>query len=299
MPRSGSTFLHELLAEDAENRVPRVWEVMFPIPDHNRTRNEVKSRVRRAEASLWCFRRLAPRANSVYPMRAWTPHECIAIHSYTFLSEEFAMLCRIPGYEAFLRKANFAPVYDWQRRFLQYLQLRCPTKQWVLKSPDHVHSLEHLLRVFPDAVVIQTHRNPLDVLRSAIKVTGMLEGILAPAEDRVQIRIREVRSLAEHMESITSFRETHPELNERFIDVKYHELVSDPLAVIGQIYRRLNKQLMERSVERIQLLASRRSRYKGHRTGPVLTDFPLDGAFDQHRLEAYCSRFGIAFPQAS
>jgi hypothetical protein len=158
MPRSGSTFLHELLAEDTENRVPRVWEVMFPIQDHNRSRSKAESRVRKAEASLWCFRRLAPRANSVYPMQAWTPHECVAIHSYTLLSEEFAMICRIPSYEAFLRKANFGPVYAWQKRFLQYLQLSCQTKQWILKSPDHVHTLEYLLTVFPDAVVIQTHQ---------------------------------------------------------------------------------------------------------------------------------------------
>jgi hypothetical protein len=56
-----------------------------------------------------------------------------------------------------------AKVRRAQKRFLQYLQLSCPTKQWILKSPDHVHTLEHLLTVFPDAVVIQTHRNPLEV----------------------------------------------------------------------------------------------------------------------------------------
>jgi Sulfotransferase family len=298
MPRSGSTFLHELLAEDAENRVPRVWEVMFPIPGRNRARSKADPRVHKAEAFLWFFRRLAPRANSVYPIRAWTPHECVAIHSYTLLSEEFAMICRIPAYEAFLREANFVPAYAWQKRFLQYLQLSCPTRQWILKSPDHVHSLEHLLKVFPDAVVIQTHRNPLDVLRSSIKVTQMLEGVFAPADDHTQIRTREVRSLAEHMESITSFREAHPDLDERFVDVKYHELVSDPLTVVRQIYQRLDKQLTERAIDRMQLFASKRSLYKGQRHGSVPPDFALDGALDQRRLEAYCSQFGIPCPQA-
>src|SRR6267142_5583711 len=67
MPRSGSTFLHELMAEDPENRAPRVWEVMFPLPAQNRVRSEIDSRVRKAEASLWWFRRLAPGADSVYP----------------------------------------------------------------------------------------------------------------------------------------------------------------------------------------------------------------------------------------
>src|ERR1700746_4038746 len=65
MPRSGSTFLHELLAEEPENRAPRVWEVMFPI---SKSPKKVDPRVRKAEASLWWFRRLAPGADSVYPM---------------------------------------------------------------------------------------------------------------------------------------------------------------------------------------------------------------------------------------
>ena len=55
-------------------------------------------RVRRAEFCLWWFRRLAPKADAVYPMRAQTPHECVAIQSYTFMSEEFISTCRIPGY---------------------------------------------------------------------------------------------------------------------------------------------------------------------------------------------------------
>jgi hypothetical protein len=298
MPRSGSTFLHELLAEDSQNRVPRVWEVMFPIPSENSTRSKVESRVRKAESCLWWFRRLAPRANAVYPMRAWTPHECVAIHSYTLLSEEFAMMCRVPSYEAFIREANFVPAYAWQKRFLQYLQLSYPTKQWILKSPDHVHTLEHLLTVFPDAVVIQTHRDPLEVLKSSMHLTEVLEGTFAHADDRSQISKREARNLAEHMEGITSFRQTHPEQDGRFIDVKYHELVFDPLTIVRQIYQRLDMPLTEMAAEKMRSLASRRSRYKGRRGDRKPADFEVDETVDRHRLEAYCSRFEIPCQQS-
>jgi len=81
IPRSGSTFLQELLAEDPENRAPRAWEVMFPIPTGSRRPREVDPRIRKANSSLWWFRRLAPAADSVYPIRAWTPHECVALAS--------------------------------------------------------------------------------------------------------------------------------------------------------------------------------------------------------------------------
>ena len=125
---------------------------------------KVDPRVRKAEASLWWFRRLAPGADSVYPMRAWTPHECVAIHSYTLMSEEFVSTGHIPTYEAFLHTADLGPVYRWQKRFLQYLQLGLSEQALGSKSPDHMYGLDTLLTVFPDAAIIQTHRNPVDVL---------------------------------------------------------------------------------------------------------------------------------------
>ncbi|MEA3147030.1 MAG: hypothetical protein QOI53_2564 [Verrucomicrobiota bacterium] len=291
MPRSGSTFLHELLAEDPESRVPRVWEVMFPV--RNGQGNEMKKRVRKADACLWWFRRLAPQADAVYPLRAWTPHECVAIHSHTLISEEFSTICHVPTYEAFVKAADFGPTYSWQKRFLQYLQLCRPTRQWILKSPDHVHSLDSLLKIFPDAMIIQTHRNPFDVLKSAIKLTELLEGTFGRIEDRSKIAMRETRNLVEHMECITAYRRAHPELDRRFIDVKYHELVSDPLAVVRGIYQRLDLRLTERAAERMQRLASMRSRYKGRPTSPELADFEVEESVVGPRFEAYCSQFKI------
>jgi hypothetical protein len=158
--------------------------------------------------------------------------------------------------------------------------------------------LEHLLTVFPDAVVIQTHRNPLEVLRSSMHLTEVLEGAFSHADDRSQIRKREARNLAEHMEGITSFREAHPEQHGRFLDVKYHELVSDPLSVVRQIYQRLERPLTELAAEKMQNLASRRSRYKGRRGDRKPADLEVDETVDPHRLEAYCTRFEIPCQQS-
>jgi hypothetical protein len=290
MPRSGSTFLHELMAEDSENRAPRVWEVMFPIPTRRDVRSRVDPRIRKAEASLWWFRRLAPRADAVYPVRASTPHECVGIHSYTMLSEEFVITCRIPAYEAFLREGNLGPAYAWQKRFLQYLQLSGPPKNWILKSPEHVYGLGHLLSVFPDAVIIQTHRNPLEVLRSSLLLNEVLERMFAYPGDRAQTRIREARSLLESMDSIRLFRKAHPEFAGRFIDVQYDELVSDPLEIVRQIYQRLDRHLAAPASERIQRLAASRSRYKGRHASPTLSDLGIDEVFENQRLAAWCSQ---------
>jgi hypothetical protein len=294
IPRSGSTFLHELLAEDPENRAPRVWEVMFPIAIGSKRPNEVDPRVRKAKACLWWFRRLAPGADSVYPIRAWTPQECVAIHSYTLSSEEFVSTCHVPTYEAFLHAADLGPTYRWQRRFLQYLQMECSHRRWVLKSPDHVYSLDKLLTVFPDAAIIQTHRNPIEVVKSQIQLTKVLEAMFARPREREQLAMSETRKIEQIVDYITRFRDAYPNVARQFIDVTYRELAADPLAVVGRIYERLEIRLTEVAAERMRRLASARSRYKkGRRDSTPPTDPGVHATVEMHRFEDYCARFGF------
>ena len=275
-PRSGSTFLHELLAADPALRAPRVWEVMFPVAANEPDRGWRDRRVWNAATNLWWFRRLSPGADAVYPMRARTPHECVAIYSTSLMSEEFVSSCRVPAYEAFLRSADLIPAYQWERRFLQHLQQKQRAARWVLKAPDHVYGLDALFAVFPDAVVIQTHRDPLQVLKSSIHLNWVLRGLYGRPEDPIQLAEREARVLAGMADRVAEFRQARPELAERFVDVSYGELTADPLAVVNRIYRRSDLTLTPEAAERIGRLASRRSRYRGRRSIPSLAEIGLD-----------------------
>jgi hypothetical protein len=298
MPRSGSTFLHELLAEDDANRSPRVWEVMSPVAAAEAGQRERNWHIRKAEFCLWWFRRLAPRANSVYPMRALTPHECVAIQSYTFLSEEFISTCTVPTYEAFLHGADLTPAYAFEKRFLQYLQLGRPEPRWVLKSPDHVCGLEALFAIFPDAFIVQTHRNPLEVLRSSTELTRVLHGLYGPRGHYADVWSRETRVLAERTERFIRFRDEHPELADRFIDVKYSDLVAQPMAAVRQIYEQLETPLSAVAAERMQRLAASRSRYQKRRAAPEPAASKPEAVQEADRFKHYCSRFDLPFTEA-
>ena len=278
MPRSGSTFLHELLAADPALRAPRIWEVMFPVAANEPDRGWRDRRVRNAAARLWWFRRLSRQADAVYPLRARMPHECVAIHSYTLMSEEFVSSCHVPAYEAFLRSSDLAPVYRWQRRFLQHLQQQ-RVSRWVLKAPDHVYALEALFSAFPDAVVIQTHRDPLEVLKSSIYLTWVLRGLYGRPDDPIQLAEREAMALTAATDRLARFRHARPELADRFVDVNYTELTADPLKVINRIYGRFDLALTPETVERTRQLASRRWRYRGPRSVPSLAGVRMDELF--------------------
>ncbi len=160
-------------------------------------------------------------------MRACTPHECVAIHSYTLMSEEFISSCRIPTYEAFLRGSDHRPAYLWERRFLQHLQLGNPSRRWVLNLPTTCLGWRHS---WPRS---RSGRNPHPSQSDGgaailLPAYGGSARPVYPAGQREQLRARESRVLAERMERFMRFRDTHPELADRFMDVSLHELVADP-----------------------------------------------------------------------
>ncbi|MEJ2033458.1 MAG: sulfotransferase [Deltaproteobacteria bacterium] len=294
MPRSGSTFLHELLGADPDNRVPRVWEVMFPLPAQTDTYDQRKQRIR-AAARLWWFRRFAPNADAVHPLRAESPQECMAIHSYTFLSEEFVSTLWIPSYETWLRTADFETAYKWQKKFLQHLQVQESgnARRWVLKSPDHVNCLGALLTVFPNAVIVQTHREPMDVLASCLRRIELLHGLyghLGRREERVR---REARVLADTVDRMLHFRESHPELAGRFIDIKYSDLVGDPLAMVSRIYEHWGVPLTASATEAMRRLVSQWSRYPKPRLVNGQAGLERDIGTEICRFDRYCARFGF------
>ena len=290
MPRSGSTYLHELFVQNEVTRAPLVWEVMFPPRNATPDQREIAYRTHQAEQCLWWFRQIAPRADSVHPMRATTPHECVAIHSYSLLSQEFATTFRIPTYSTYLNNVDLRPAYAWEKLFLEYLQWGLPTKRWVLKAPDHVFSLDALFSVFPDATIIQMHRNPADVLKSSLDLTEVLHRLFAYRQPRHESILREVQILADGMNRITGFRDSHPELKDRFIDIHYRELVSDPLTILRRLHWQMDLPWTKVTSDRIQAVVGSRGRYSGKRTR---ADAGVDAKIIKDHFTAYCSRFGM------
>jgi hypothetical protein len=297
MPRSGSTFLHELIVQDPALRAPRVWEVLSATSATRPDRGRLDWRVWRAALYLWLFRRLAPLADDVYPLRARTPQECVAMHSFTFLSEEFISTCHVPSYEAFLRSTDLRPAYAWERNFLELLQAGRSQARWVLKSPDHVRGLDALFAVFPDALVVQTHRSPLESLRSAIQLTEVLRGLYGRPQSRDRLAERETQNMVWSVERVIQFRDQHPELANRFVDVGYSELAADPLKVARRVFRQFEMPLSGDTLRRMEQMARSRSAYKGRRTAPTLAEMGVDPPAHQRLFTEYCRRFGI--PNAS
>ena len=136
LPRTGTTLLHGLLAQDRDSvRAPATWEVMFPSPPPSFGENR---RIKRAERRLACFDLLAPEFRKIHPMAALFPQECIAIMSHSFVSDQFCAMYDVPTYQSWLLTQDMKPAYKFHRQFLQHLQYGNPPRRFVLKAPAHL-----------------------------------------------------------------------------------------------------------------------------------------------------------------
>jgi hypothetical protein len=232
LPRTGTTLLHGLLAQDRDTfSAPTTWEVMFPSPPPSLGK---KGRIKRAERRIGGFHLLAPEFQKIHPVSAYLPQECIAIMSHTFMSDQFAAMYRIPTYESWLKRQEMRPVYQFHRRFLQHLQYGRPARRFVLKAPYHMLSMEALFATYPDALVLQTHREPLEVLPSTASLTTVLRSVFSDFVDPVAIG-NDITKFWE--DTLEKFRVARKSVRHNaFIDIEYQDLVRNPSGVLRRTY---------------------------------------------------------------
>jgi hypothetical protein len=293
LPRTGSTLLHQLLAQDSQNRVAQTWEVMAPSPPPDAARYASDPRIARAARQLRWLEVLAPDFKKIHPVGAGAAIECIAIMSPSFLSPRFHTLYHVPTYQEWLERQDLRPAYEFHRRFLQHLQWRAPASRWVLKAPAHLFAFDALFATYPDALLVQTHRDPLTVLASVASLTAVLQAAVTDHLDLREIGAEVTRRWANGLERAMQFRQEASSPGERFLEVHYHELARDPIATIRRIYAHLGATLSQEAERRMRqhLAGSPKDKYGAHRYS--LDAFGLDPTDLSHRFKAYREFFGV------
>jgi len=236
MGRTGTTILHDLLARDPNLRVPLTWEVESPCPPPERASYESDPRIAASDARLARTDALIPSFKSMHPMGALLPQECVSMLSTELASVAFELQFRVPSYTRWLHEeADLAPVYAGHRRWLQLLQWRCPGR-WVLKSPCHLWHLRALLAAYPDALLVQTHRDPLKVLSSLTSLATTLRKMASDAIDPNAI----AREWS-HLNAIAYEHSVRARTDgwidpRRVLDLHFTDFVADPFATLRRLY---------------------------------------------------------------
>ncbi len=290
LPRSGTSLLHNLMAQDRDTRAPLTWEVMFPagFPE---TPGALRRTRRRAVARLAWAHRFSPGFRRIHPLGADRPEECVALMAPAFTSALFHTLYRVPSYQDWFEADPQTQGFDIHYRMLQQLQSRRGATRWVLKGPAHLFSPKALLARYPDARLIQTHRDPLRAMPSIASLNSALRQVFSERVDCGEIgrdcAIRWGRALDRFLRE----RDTLPQ--ERLMDMAYSELTTEPMAAMERIYAHLGWPLTlpVRKAMQGYLTENPKDTHGVHRYS--LQAFGLDVREETQRFARYCERFDI------
>jgi hypothetical protein len=221
------------------------------------------------------------------------PQECIYITAIDFRSDLLSGSYQVPSYAAWLARADMRPAYAYHRRVLQLLQWRHPGERWVLKAPSHLQSLPALLDVYPDARIVWTHRDPLQVMASMTSLLATLYWVRSDRIDAGAIARRWSRGVAHMLEIAMRQRDGGLIDDSRIIDVRYRDLLDDPIAAIRRVYSHFDLTLGAGAEARMRayLAAKPQGRHGVH--AYTFADTGLDLATERERFAAYQRRFEI------
>jgi len=299
LPRSGTTFLHELLAADPANLVPRNWQTIYPAPrppDFDPARD---GRARTVSRQLRFFGLLATGFEDHHPVDADSPQECSEITACVFQSLRFDTTFRVPKHLAWMDANGHDEAFAFHKRFLQVLQAGLGPKRWVLKCPDHTFSLDAILKTYPDARFVVVHRDPVAVFGSVAHLTEILRKPFVRNVDAAEIGTQVTERWIDGAARLVAFDRRADVGAERKINIRYEDLVADPLAAVRRIFGHFGETVSDSGMAGIAraLGAKERGGYAGQRHY-ALGKFGISPEALAPRFANYLDYFDI-LPQAS
>jgi len=289
-PRTGTTILFDLLAQDPQLRPPLTWEVDAPVPVPRPETYDSDPRIAETQASLEMSEQIIPGFMSWHPLGAQVGQECVRITASQFCSMIFSVQYRLPSYYKWLLyEADHRRAYRFHRIFLQHLQSGV-NGQWLLKSPAHLWTLDSLVAEYPDAVIVQTHRDPLNVISSISALTNHLRRMASDETTVAECAEQSCEEIVVGLQRGMALRESLPA--GQVIDVQFADFMRDPFATIASLYARLDRELTSDAEQRMRdFLAAHPGDGGGGRY--TWADTGLDAARVREQVIAYQERYDV------
>jgi sulfotransferase family protein len=290
-PRTGSTALSHMLAEDLTFRNLRLWEETSPCPPPGVSPQDDEARQAAAGTMVSMGREhMAERLRSMLPQSATGPMEDHDLMALEFRAQIFLVSAHIPTYADWFAHCDMEQTYRYEKRVLKLLQWRTPEKRWRLKSPTHTMFLDAYEKVFPGARFVQTHRDVSKVLPSVADLYFTMLRAGNPGIDPVYVGELNMEQWGLALDRCLTFRQD-PARDARFFDMGFVQFQTDPIAEIRKLYNWLGEDLDAAAVDRMLAWreANPRDKYGSHEYDAA--DFGITEGALQRRFGAYRQRF--------
>jgi hypothetical protein len=234
LPRSGTTALHRLLAADPVHQGLELWLAEVPQPRPPRDTWAANAAFQRIQAAYAQHHVEHPEFMGVHYIAADTVEECWQLLRQAMRSVAFECLAHLPAYSAWLQRQDWTRPYCRHRRSLQLIGLHDAGRRWVLKNPSHLFALDALLAAYPDALVIQTHRQPATVIGSMCSLAAHATEGWSGAFTRTVIGADQLELWARGLEEFAAARARHNPA--QFLDIDYADFTADPVGTVESVY---------------------------------------------------------------
>jgi hypothetical protein len=290
LPRTGTTAVHRLLAADPAHQGLEQWLCEMPQPRPPRETWADNPVFQQIQKGFEAFYEANPGFGGVHYIAADTVEECWQLLRQSAMSISYESLGHVPSYSAWLSKQDWTAAYARHRRNLALIGANDAEKRWVLKNPSHLFALDALFAVYPDALVVQTHREMRTTLASSCSLSslatvGYSTRFVGETLGRDQLDL-----LSRGAALTMTAREKHDPAH--FYDVQYRDLVSDPVGTVEAIYRYFD--LPWSDDVRAAVTAEDEASRSGHRAPShkyALADFGLAEAEVDERFADYTARY--------
>jgi len=294
MPRTGTTILHDILAQDPANRTPMTWEVMFPSPPPETHNFHTDPRIETCAATFPDIDAMIPGFKAMHPMGALLTQECVTLMGETMCTPLFHCQFRVPTYQDWVdQEADWSHVYDFHEHQLQHLQSHHKGDRWVLKTGAHMWGLEHLLAKYPDARIVFTHRDPVESMTSYASLTSLVRTMGSDDVDRVEIAHDWTARLCQALDHGFRVRENGIYPDALFYDMQFSDFVDDQFSVVKNIYETFNLSMSDEAATQMRAFIddNPKGKHGAHTYTPE--EFGVDPEKVRAKFRTYIERFGL------
>ncbi|MFK7897622.1 MAG: sulfotransferase [Myxococcota bacterium] len=282
--RSGTSIMFELLWLDPDLRGPVGAEALHPVAAGGES---LSQRLEWSECEQEFWADVQPEFAAVHELRSDLPVECITLTTGSFCGAHWGMIGAI-GMET-----DMVETYAFEKRALQVLQFGQPKRTWLLKTPGHLLMLDLVFNTFPDAWIVQTHRDPAKTMPSTVSATSLVQWMRMD-EVNLEQHARSIgMAFTAGLNSVTE-RRAAGDWPDRFQDVPFQSLVQDPVETLRGVYEGMGRPFTDAHGERIRayLAEKPKGKFGVHRYTPEEWGFTATEL--RTGLAPYIEGFGVA-----
>ncbi|MCY3629150.1 MAG: sulfotransferase [Bacteroidota bacterium] len=293
LQRTGTTLLQRLLNSNPAIRGISGGELLEPVPAGNMNRRGTFSSKFYSFMAHQAISYLSPQFRSIHPISRREPEEDVLLLDLSFMSQSPEATMHVPTYSRWLEDQDQTQAYEYFREVLKVLCWQRAGSQWVLKTPNHMEYLDIFLKTFPSAKIILTHRDPRKALPSFCSMVAHSRGIFSDHVDPKEIArhwCRKVRRMIEVTEMVRSGEDAN-----RFMDVSYYDLITDPVTQLRNIYEWIGIDFDGEAVLQAgqYIKANPKNRFGRHSYS--LNDFGLSEEVIEENFSGYREKYAIPF----